>query len=574
MALKRIKILDSLLASKIAAGEVIERPASAVKELIENSIDAGATSITVYIVEGGKRLIRVVDNGEGISRVDAPLAFYRHATSKISSEEDLESIRTMGFRGEALASIAAVARVTLKARRAGELTGTCVTIEGGGEPSISEDGCPEGTSIEVKDLFYNTPARLKFLRSPESEFARIADVFKTIALASPDRRFRLIHGSSKPVESQPGTLRERIADLFGTEVSKKIIEVKSPLIAGYIGSHELTYPNLRSFHIFVNGRAVRDKAVNRAVIEAYGAIINDSFPFAVLDLKMPPEDVDVNIHPAKSEVRFKNPRFVYDTVKGAVRGALAAGLLPKPAEYAKSNGVFSRGNFQGPAMASENEAGYAFNRTGPLVFSEDLSGVKNPELSGLEPVGQIWGEFLVAEGDDFFYIIDQHGAAERIAYEKLKERYRGGIVSSQMLLIPERVETTPEERDSIIATIEYLGRLGFEVEDFGPSSSLGGQTFIIKSVPDILSSRNTSALVKAVSKDLSGAGTGAEDRIDEALMRIACHSVIRGQRGLTREEGKALLKNLADIDFAGHCPHGRPVVKKFSRKEIDGIFKR
>ncbi|MBI5492525.1 MAG: DNA mismatch repair endonuclease MutL [Deltaproteobacteria bacterium] len=576
---RKIHILDPTLASKIAAGEVVDRPASAVKELIENSIDAGATAISVYITEGGKRLIRVVDNGEGISKEDAPLAFYRHATSKISKEEDLDRISTMGFRGEALASIAAVAKVVLKTRRPGEIAGTCVTIDGGSPPEVSDDGCPEGTSIEVKDLFYNTPARLKFLRSPESEFARIADIFKTLALANPSIRFRLVHGSSRPVEAPPGTLKERIADLFGADVAKKVVEVRGPHINGYIGSHELSYPNSKALHTFVNGRAVRDKAVNHAIIEGYGAIIDGRYPFAALDLKTPPEDVDVNIHPTKSEVRFKNPRFVYDTVKAAVRGAFASGPLPGKIDRADSNGPFARRGFapspfQPSQRAAEINAGYAV-RTGPLVFDEGLKEAKNPELASLEPVGQLWGEFLVAQGEDFFYIIDQHGAAERIAFERLKERYYGGGVRGQMLLIPERVETTPEERDYLTATLDSLGRLGFEVEDFGPSPSLGGQTFMIKSVPDILSSRDASALIKAVSKDLSGAGTvGAEESIEEALMRIACHSVIRGQRTLTREEARALLKSLADVDFAGHCPHGRPVVKRLSKEEVEEMFKR
>lgn len=578
MPSRKINILHPTLASKIAAGEVVDRPASAVKELMENSIDAGATAISVYITEGGKRLIRVVDNGEGISKDDAPLAFCRHATSKISKEEDLEHISTMGFRGEALASIAAVARVVLKTRRPGEIAGTCVTIDNN-PPEVSEDGCPEGTSIEVKDLFYNTPARLKFLRSPESEFARIADIFKTLALANPSVRFRLVHGSSRPVEAPPGTLKDRIADLFGADVAKNIIEVKGPHITGYIGSHELSYPNSKALHTFVNGRAVRDKAINRAIIEAYGTIIDGRYPFAALDLKTPPEDVDVNIHPTKSEVRFKNPRFVYDTVKTAVRGALASGLpgtTGRAEGRVESSGPFAARTFQPSPYqrAAEKETGFAVKRTEPLVFDESLKDAKNPELNSLEPVGQLWGEFLVAQGGDFFYIIDQHGAAERVAFEKLKERYYGGGIRGQMLLIPERVETTPEERDYMTATLDSLGRLGFEVEDFGPSSFLGGQTFLIKSVPDILSSRGASALIKALSKDLSGSGAGAGESIDEALMRIACHSVIRGQRMLTREEARALLKDLANVDFAGHCPHGRPVVRRLSREEVEEMFKR
>lgn len=599
-----IKILDELLASKIAAGEVIERPASVVKELMENSIDAGAAHISVTLAEGGRRLIKVVDDGEGITREDAPVAFVRHATSKISSEEDLEAIRTMGFRGEALASVATVARVTLRTRRPGEPSGTSVAIEGGGAPAVTDDGCAEGTSIEVKDLFYNTPARLKFMKSPAAEFTRVAEIFRKIAIINPSVGFRLVHGSSRPIETAAGSLKERLHDLFGADVSKGLIEVSAPDIKGCVGGAGAASSNTRSMYTYVNGRPVQDRAINRAVLDAYGSILDRGrFPFVVLDLKVPPESVDVNIHPAKSEVRFQNPSLIYDRVKAAVRLSLASALSGPADPAVTEGGATGREGFSGYGQAGEsNRSAFSFEeRTAPFGSSassnlsgstvpsgtarlsfhaEDGAEVKNPELLGLSATGQIWEEFLIAESRENggeFYIIDAHGAAERAAFERLKKKfYSGEAINSQMLLLPERVETTPEERDAIIEATERLASLGFDITPFGPSPKRGGETFMIKAVPDIIASRGCSALIKELAEGLVDAGgsSALEKRIEEALQRIACHSVIRGQRRLTPEEGNALIRSLAGIDFASHCPHGRPVIKKFTRAEIESMFGR
>lgn len=602
----KIKILDELLASKIAAGEVVERPSSVVKELMENSLDAGASEISITLAEGGKRLIRVVDNGTGMSAEDAGVSFLRHATSKVMTETDLEAIKTLGFRGEALASISTVSRVTLKTRERGEVEGTSVVIEGGGEPSVSACGCPEGTSIEVRDLFYNTPARLKFLRSAGSEFGRIAEVVKRAALINPDKRFRLVHGSTKAIDTHPGTLRGRIAEVFGREKADKLIEINDPFITGFIGGVELTFSTGRELYVFINGRPIRDKSVSRAIIDAYGTIIDRGrFPFAVLDLKLPREDVDVNIHPAKEEVRFKNTGFVFDMVKAVLREAITRGTTTPDATWLKDpayttgdvpeaalsqlNRSLSETSSPYPAPTTANSAraesrGERVLEFGPRT-SADAGGawVRNPEFMRLETVGQLWGEFLVAEspgGDPNagFFIIDQHGAEERGAFERLKKGLRTDGIKSQLLLLPERVDTTPEERDSLTTALEDLKRLGFEITPFGPSGRLGGETFLVKSVPDVLAAKGlrVAGLVKDIAGELASVGgsSRAEESIEASLMRIACHSVIRGRRMLKKEEGDALLRKLATIDFAGHCPHGRPVVKRFSRKELEAMFKR
>lgn len=586
-----IKILDPSLASKIAAGEVIERPASVLKELMENSLDAGAKNITVVVAEGGKRLIKVIDDGDGISRQDAPLAFLRHATSKIKTEDDLENITTMGFRGEALYSIAAVSRARLCTRRKGELTGTSVEVEGVDAPVVSDEGCPEGTAIEVKDLFFNIPARLKFLRSNESEFGRILDIFKRIALANPGIRFRLTHGSSKAIDAPAGDMRSRIADLFGKDLKGSLIEVNTPFVKGFI-SRDVTYSTTSSIYLFINGRPVRDKAINRAIIDGYGAMLDGGrYPFTVLDIQVPPGDVDVNIHPAKSEVRFKNPRFIYDSVKAGIRGALGDGAFAArqwsnhPPQYREIS------SFRPPAGARESSTGRFTSgentiwngsetpsTQGSISFFDEDTEVKNPEFLGLEVIGQVWGEFLLAQSSERgeFYIIDAHGAAERAAFERLKKEFYGGNVKGQMLLLPERVETTPEEKEAVMKAISSLSRMGFEVAAFGPSLKYGGETFMIKAVPDIISARSCAALLKDIAAEIAehGGSVKAEGKIEAALMRVACHSVIRGMRVLTKEEGKALLEELSKVDFAGYCPHGRPVVKKITRAEIEAMFKR
>ncbi|MEK7680248.1 MAG: DNA mismatch repair endonuclease MutL, partial [Deltaproteobacteria bacterium] len=331
----KIRILDSLLASKIAAGEVVERPASVVKELIENSLDAGAGAVSVFLVEGGKRLIRVNDNGCGMSGDDARLVFGRHATSKISTEEDLDGIKTLGFRGEALYSMAAVARVVLRTKERGFTEGIKIVAEAGSVPAVSIAGCPEGTSVEVQDLFCNTPARLKFLRSNDTEFARALDVFKRLALIHPEKRFSLTHGSALVMDLKPGTLRERICEIFGHDIAGKLIEVNTPFVSGFAGSHELTYPTTKNTHLYINRRSVRDRTVLAAIRHGLGTLIGHArYPFAALNITLAPEDFDVNIHPSKSEVRFKNPRFVYDAVESALRAALAS-----PSGMASGSGV-------------------------------------------------------------------------------------------------------------------------------------------------------------------------------------------------------------------------------------------
>jgi len=603
----RITILPPELAAKIAAGEVVDRPASVLKELLENSIDAGACSIAVTLTEGGRRMIRVVDDGCGISQSDASLAFVRHATSKITAEDDLWAIRTMGFRGEALASISSVARVVLCTRRAEDEAGTRVEAAGIDAPSVAADGCPVGTSVEVRDIFFNTPARLKFLRSTQAEFGRCVEVFKKIAYANPSIRMKLIHGaqSNKIIDSPPGELKERIADIAGRETADSLIKVETPFIKGFISAPEASHATVSNLFTYVNGRSIRDKTLTRAIIDGCGTLIDRGrYPFAVLNVLVDPAEVDVNIHPAKTEVRFKDQRFVYDAVKAGVGGALATAGRVQGASYPVAGPSGTRyanetARFHGDEQCASVQAGLVpQDHSGSIPASTqenavqdalpglrgghdiDAERVADARLLALETVGQLWGEFLVAasmtDGGEF-YIIDQHAAAERCAYEKLKKDWYGnGCVASQALLLPERVETTPEEAAALNAALERIERLGFEVVPFGLAPKLGGETFLVKAVPDILAGRGAGRIIKDLAAEFADAAGSRklEDRIDSALMRVACHSVIRGTRPLTRQEGNALLRSLATVDLAGWCPHGRPVIKRYTRAEVEAFFKR
>ena len=615
-----IKIMDPHLASKIAAGEVVERPASVVKELVENSLDAGATEVSIYVTEGGRREIRVVDNGGGLSMEDAVLAFERHATSKLKSEDDLVNILTMGFRGEALPSIASIARVVLKSRRKGDVSGVLVEVEGGGDVTSRAEGCPDGTSVEVSDLFFNTPARQKFLRTPSTEFGHILELVKRLALASPCVRFRLTHGSTRALDTPGGTLGERLIDIFGKDVAKGLIETGIGKAAvgggasGFISRPELSYPTMKHVFTYVNGRFVRERTITRALIDGYlGMLDKGRYPFAVINVTVPPGEVDVNVHPAKTEVRFSRPSGVFEVVRfmvsqaisgaGVFKGGAEAGIPHSGKEAAPSSS--SWGGYPGRSAASvlrEAGRGWPSGMGGPGgmvgagaigtgVRGEGVAGVELggsseqgfTEIRDMEVIGQLFGEFLLAQSQGVFFIIDQHAAAERVRFERLKALYKGGQDGKaskggpgQYLLVPERVETTPVEADSLRGSMGFLGSLGFEIVEFGPSQKEGGETFMVKATPEMLGGQSTTGLIKELAEELadSGGSSVLEEKIDSVLMTIACHSVIRGPRTLDREEARAFLKEMAEVDFSAHCPHGRPVVKSFTRAELDRVFKR
>lgn len=569
----KIKIMPPDLAAKIAAGEIVERPASVVKELVENSIDADANDISIYIIDGGKSLIKVSDNGEGMSREDAVLAFERHATSKILKEGDLYSISTMGFRGEALPSIASVSDMTLTTKTAGEIAGTQIKIKAGKIEDVSDFGAASGTTVEARDLFFNVPARLKFLRSKAAEIGNIQDAVNRLSLANPDIRFKLTHGKTVLLDTAKGSdLKTRICDVIGNDAVKEIIPIERKgekiSVHGFVSNSNVTYPTTKGMFIFVNKRWIRDKGINYAVLQAYKNILmTGRYPLAVLFISIPPEDVDVNVHPSKNEVRFKNPRFIYDVLTDALKNGFSQKNYPE-ISFAASIGNTIYADEVRESAPHYQEITFAGTQTS---FFEKYSAKPDAvNFDELNFIGQLWDEYIICQNENRFYIIDQHAAAERIAFERLKHGYYGSGIKTQMLLVPEMLDVSIAEKDALETAAPIIKRFGFDIEPFG------GNTFAIKAVPEILSGNGCGSLIKDMAEEIYSLEktTRIEDSIDEMLIKIACFSVIRGRYLLTRDKVKSLLKQLEDVDFAANCPHGRPVIKDISRFEIEKMFKR
>ena len=582
----KIKIMPESLAIKISAGEVVERPASVVKELVENSIDAKATDISVYIHDGGRKLIRVIDNGEGMTRDDAVVAFERHATSKLLKEEDLYSIHTMGFRGEALPSIASVSEIVLTTKITGEITGSMVKVKGGIIEEVRDAGCADGTTVEARDILFNTPARLKFMRSVATETGHIADTITRLALAYPAIRFRLFNNGSAMLKSSvKADLRIRIADVFGRDFLKDIIPLEAGNgvlnIHGFIAMPETAYSTTKGLFIYVNNRWIRDRGINHAITNGYRNVLGQGkYPLVVLFITIAPQNVDVNVHPTKCEVRFKSPKSVYELVSRAIEAVLAPShvsflksyerkvLTAEVREGAVNYNNASHNSSAVPLIDEGIEGGLQASQQG---LEETVAYTKELFFRELEVIGQLWQEYLLCEREGEFYKIDQHAAAERSAFEKLKgDYYLNRRVSSQLLLLPQKIELSLQEKEAIESSMEAITDLGFDIEPFG------GNTFIVRAVPEILSGIDCRGLIKELLDDLvsSEMSFRIEGRLDAILMRIACHSVIRGKRILSHEERKALVIRLSQVDFAGNCPHGRPVIKAISKFEIEKMFKR
>ena len=450
MIKSKIKVMPPDLAAKIAAGEVVERPASVVKELVENSLDAGAADISIHIVDGGKKLIRVYDNGEGMSREDAVLAFERHATSKILKDDDLCSISTMGFRGEALPSIASVSDAMVATKVAGEIAGTRIRVRGGKIEDISDFGCPDGTTVEVRDIFFNVPARLKFLRSNAAEMGRIQDVVHHLSLANPDIRFKLTHGKNILLNASANSdLKTRACDILGTDIMRGVIPVEGNgggvSVMGFVSNSNITYPTTKGVFVFVNKRWIRDKGINYAILQAYkNMLMRDRYPLAVLFISLPPEDVDVNVHPAKTEVRFKNPRFIYDVISDAIRNA----ILQKNKDYPDGTVTalhtsVPQDRIREPAIHYQTQD--IADRQAAL-FEKAFHGTNGISFPELNFVGQLWDEYIICNDESMFYIIDQHAAAERIAFERIRKEYYSYGIRGQILLVPEIIEVSAAEK--------------------------------------------------------------------------------------------------------------------------------
>ena len=648
----RIRVLTDQVANQIAAGEVVDRPASVVKELLENSLDAGATRIRIEVEGGGRKLIRIADNGYGMVRDDALLAFERHATSKLRTSDDLLAIATLGFRGEALPSIASISRLEIETRSAEEPAGTRIEIVGGRMHRVEDAGLPPGTTIAVRDLFFNTPARRKFLKSETTELSHVTALVTHYALAHPDKHFELHSATHSLLQAPPvAQPADRIFQIFGKETLDHLLPVAAEVdlervglpapppwkqdedyeppvpghlrLSGFTSKPELEKLNRNSIYSFVNRRLVRDRLLLHAVSEAYRNILPPtSFPVVLLFLDLPPEEVDVNVHPAKTEVRFRQPGFVHDFVRDTLRNKIvqsrpAMGFLaaletnavaspsllpgvsaipgaPESAPFTGSAESFTleptriapaaqrldfTATVSGSAIAAEEAAALALLNAAlpPASAAPAVITTENGEaattlhaLASLKPIGQLRESFILATNEEGLWIIDQHVAHERILFEKILREREVERVQRQRLLMPLLVDLTPAQMVAFAQIAAELERNGFEVEPFGP------RTLAVKAAPVGLEGRNLERMLVEVLEQ--------SDRLDQrenlstARARIAaslaCHSAIKVNMPLDPERMAWLLRELGKTELPTSCPHGRPIALRYSWKDIERAFHR
>jgi DNA mismatch repair protein MutL len=570
-AMGLIRILSEKVASQIAAGEVVERPASVVRELIDNSIDSGASRILIKIENGGRNLIRVADNGAGMDRDDLLLCAERHATSKINELSDLFSVRTLGFRGEAIPSIAAVSRMAITSRTPDQLAGFRLKLQGGKINEIEETGAPLGTTVEVKDLFFNTPARKKFLRSAPTETDHIVDTLSRIALPFTKLSFRL-DDRDKILLSLPSVDSDvsRLSALFGHEVAGSMIpmmkEIQGLRLSGYLSPPE--WDRARGDHLFmyVNRRSVRERLLTHAVIEGYGSrLMKGRYPYAVIFIEIDPVLVDVNVHPAKQEVRFHQNRLVHEAVKTVVEEILrqkAAALFRVPSSA-------SEGAMERVGRIEEPISEYASTPAEVTISREPEPQVQLMIKESPVVLGQLKETYILCETKEGLLLVDQHAAHERRVFEKLKKSYDSATLECQPFLIPPTVEFSPSESRTILKKMEELSQLGITLEHFG------GSTFMVRSVPNILVDVHWESFLREILPLLEEQGAVKGDQVVESLLSLmACHGAIRAGQRLSKEEMIALVEQLDEVEVPTNCPHGRPVFKRLSFYEIEKMFRR
>ncbi len=590
-----IRLLDPLVANQIAAGEVVERPASVVKELVENSLDAGATHIQIRLKDGGRQLTQIIDNGYGLDAESAKLAFLRHATSKLRTAEELMDIATFGFRGEALASILAVANVTLTSRRADQDVG--VRLVGGGAVALREEpaGCPVGTDIQVADLFFNVPARQKFLRTAATELGQILRFVDALALARPELHLTVHHNDRKVADypTDPDLIRRTHA-VLGASVAARLYPLADDYeyqVRGLLSEPGLHYSGPGQLTLLVNGRHVADRTLQHAVVAAYGTLLERGrYPLGVLAVTCPPGTVDVNVHPAKTEVRFVQSQAVFAAVVRAVRGMLAGTPWVKaplqtevddePATVRDMSALPRPAREQLPS-AWRPVPVRPFKHTQP--FSSGLVGVEDviqPPLpsiqpaptsySGLRYVGQVGKCFLVCETADAFVLIDQHAAHERVLFEQFVQRARTQGYAAQQLLIPQMIPLVPAEVAALDEAAELLAPLGFVVE------AAGERAVRVRAHPAILRDRDVAAEVRALAASLTqgGRGAGTLELLERAAATLACHAAWRAGDTMQPDDVQRLLKEMETVDLSAYCPHGRPVVFRASWQEVGRWFGR
>ncbi len=603
-----IQLLSDQLASQIAAGEVVERPSSVVKELVENAIDAKATTINIDVRGGGRQLIQVADNGLGIPADELEVAFRRHATSKLQTAADLAAIHTLGFRGEALAAIAAVSQATVVSRAAGDAAGTRLILDGGHKSSRETVGAPQGTVMAVENLFYNTPARLKFLKSVTTE-KRLIDEFVTrYALAYPDIRFRLTHNNRITFQSNgDGRLLDVLAVVYGPETARQLLEIgdqrveseeERPVstpqslisVSGFVGPPSLHWANRNHITLFVNGRWIKDNSLTYAVIQAYHTLLpTGRYPLGVIFITMPPEEVDVNVHPAKTEVRFRRQSAVFGAVQRAARQTLVADSPIRSMSSWSGAGTeattpgwggsldfaaFTRRNDQGELdlewlaaadstiTGQETDNGVGFDTSSP----ENLGGDKLPIM---RVVGQVGASYIITEGPDGLFLIDQHAAHERILYERFMTDRANEAIVSQGLVAGTAVHLSPSQATLLTENLGRLGNLGFQIEPFGPNA------FMVRAVPAILIKLDPARALHAVVDDLERGDTPLQGHIEaRIILRVCKTAAVKAGQILSPPEMEAMVRQLEACRSPHTCPHGRPTLIHLSVAQLAREFGR
>ncbi len=589
--MSKIRVLADHVANQIAAGEVVERPASVAKELVENSIDAGATRITIEIEAGGRRLLKVSDDGEGMVRDDAVLAFERHATSKIRDSEDLAAIGTLGFRGEALASIASVAKVELTTCTDGATSATRVTIDGGRMRDVKDAAHPRGTTIVVRDLFFNVPARRKFLRAEATETFHLTNLVTHYALAHPEIAFTFVNNGREVVRAAAAKdLRERAYQIFGGEFLENLLEVNGgheevALVTGYVSAPRDRRTSRDSQYLFVNRRFVRDRMIGRSLSEGYRSILpHGVYPAALLFIETPLEEVDVNVHPAKTEVRFRRQAAVADAVREAVRAALqtAAYVRPEPPPPMPTfvpPAPQTRIDFVPPPQPTPIPSGDEIARDVAVMIRESVKSVVPPVPSAekfarevepdslsanIRPLGQLDESFIIATDDQGLLLIDQHVAHERILFDKYRALEAERRTDSQQLLVPETFDLTPAQSAVFDQLAPELENYGFEL------MRLSGRTVAINATPaDLPASEARNMLAELLDTVDAEKKTSARDTLrDEIAASLACHAAIKVNMPLAPEKMRWLIDRLLQTSSPTTCPHGRPVILRLNRKDI------
>jgi len=593
-----VHILPEQVASQIAAGEVVERPASAVKELIENSLDAGARNLAIEIERGGLGLISVTDDGCGMNREDAILSLRRHATSKIRSASDLVAIRTLGFRGEALASIASVAKMRLQTRRASDPHGVELAIDAGNIEEERACGIAGGTRVEVRELFFNTPARLKFMKTAATEQGAIAEVVQRLALANHAIAFRLAaDGRELFAYPRANSPLERVRQALGGKLASQMLQfalARNGLrVSGLATMSQESFATPRMIFTFVNGRAVRDKLLSRAVSNAYQTLMpRGRHPAVVLFLDLRHDEVDVNVHPMKTEVRFKNSGAVFEVVYHALRDRLS-----NQSEAVSNPEVFTPTNFdstpvsQLPQAQAERPLMLVADSPSPAARVEQrplnlgyqratepssINGISSlreaavPMYSTLKILGQIFAGYIALEGDEGLLLVDQHAAHERVTFEKLRAQIRDGGIRVQAMLTPATIEMSPARAAHIEAALPELRAMGFDLEPFGPS------TLLLKGTPAVFGAGGGARLLSDMLDSMgeNGFRASGEGALEEWLKQLACHGSVRVGRALEEREIRELLAELDRTQFKTNCPHGRPVHINFARGQIERMFRR